>query len=229
MFNILIVEDISSTSEQIRKLIAEEIPEARTDCAGTVPEGLAFLRKNAIRPYDAIILDFRLPMAPGEHDEVDESVCYEARMLMPDALVIHITAFGDDPLIIRHLDEVHETQFGNKAIRLWKLDTDIAEQLMKQLKPELYGQRVLDHLHKLFNLRARTRSAKDKRNRFARGIRTGRSRTHELGSITREIASYWHGLNSEVKDQVTQIFSVKEKGDDVTVSIFRSSSSHLKE
>ena len=228
MFRILLVEDDSPTVNQITKLIEEEILEARVDSAMTVQDAIALLRKNSTRPYDAIILDFRLPATTGEHDEVDESVCYEARMLMPDALMVHITAFEDDPQIVHHLKEVHDTQFGNRAIRLWKLETEpetqinIATELLNRLKPELYGQRVIGMLRGLFNFQKTPATPINVRKRFTRGRRTGRSRTHDLDPVTQAIARYWPHLDKDVKKQVKEIFSVKENGKDVTVSIFRS-------
>jgi CheY-like chemotaxis protein len=229
MFRILLVEDDPPTVSQITKAIEEEIPQARVDSATTVQEAVTCLNKYATRPYDAIILDFRLPASTGEHDEVDESVCFEARTLMPDALMVHITAFEDDPQIIHHLKDVHETQFGNKAIRLWKLETkkNIANELLDRLKPELYGQRVMKLLRGLFNLQNSPAAATNLRKRFVRGRRTGRSRTHDLDIVTQAIACYWPSLAEDVKKQIRQIFSVKERGTQVIVSPFRSPFSRI--
>jgi CheY-like chemotaxis protein len=227
MFNILIVDDEPETSYQVKALINEEIPEAQVETAATVEEGRQALMgaHRADRPFDAVILDFKLPETAGENPEVDVSLCREIELLMRNALVIHITAFKEDPFIIQHLEEVHETKFGNKAIRLWKLDTKIAEQLLDKLKPELYGQHVLQQIKNLFNLEAPAKSSTKKRQRYARGFRTGRSRTHELGTVTRQIAACWDNLDEEVQGKVQEIFSVKRSGKDVTVSLFRSSPS----
>jgi len=230
MFKILIVEDDTLTVSTLKKRIIRNIPQVQVDTAQTVLAALACLQESVNDPYHAIIIDFKLPYENvGDHDEVDESVCGLAMRLMPNALIIHITAWKDDPHIVRHLEEVHEVQFGNKAIRLWKLDVDdpgtptVSDKIISALRAELYGQRVMDLLRSLFNLEGRARfSASGNRGRFVRSVRTGHSRTHEVGSVTREIAACWPHLSPDVKHQVKAIFSVREIENKVIVSLFRS-------
>jgi len=231
MYKILIVEDDTLTVSTLKKRIINNIPQVQVDTAQTVLAAHTCLQESVNDPYHAIIIDFKLPYENvGDHDEVDESVCGLAMRLMPNALIIHITAWKDDPHIVRHLEEVHEVQFGNKAIRLWKLDVDdpgtptVSDKIISTLRAELYGQRVMDQLRSLFNLegRARFSSSSGNRGRFVRSVRTGHSRTHELGSVTREIAACWPHLNQDVKHQVRMIFSVREIENKVIVSLFRS-------
>lgn len=225
MFNILIVEDDPLTTEELKTLISEEIPNARVDTAITVEDG----RHHIIRAreskshYHAIILDFKLPEKRGEHPEVDESLCHDIKDIMPEALVAHITAFQDDEVVSKHLELDHERRFGNRAIRLWKLDLDYADELMETLKPFLYGQRVKEMIKNLFTPVEWNYSYTRKRHRYLKGLGTNASMTFELADVTREIANCWHDLDEADKEHVRKIFSVKENDDEVIVSLFRSS------
>jgi response regulator RpfG family c-di-GMP phosphodiesterase len=223
MFNILIVEDDKLTSEELKTLISEEIPAARVDTAITIEEGHRHITdaRETKRPYHAVILDLKLPEKKGENPEVDDTLCYDIRATMPEALIAHITAFKDDEHVSHHLETVHEKQFGNRAIRLWKLDLDYADELMETLKPFLYSQRIQKMIKDLFNRDEHSYFSTRKRHRSPRV--TNISLTHELADVFREISTCWHDLDEGTQAQVQEIFSVKETGDDVTVSMFRSS------
>lgn len=232
MFNILIVDDDKDTADVIKMLIDVEIPDAKVETALTVEAARrAILEASRSRlTFDAFILDMKLPEVSGGHPEVDETLCRDVRKFMPKALVAHITAYlhqdGDDNLtehedVTKHLDRFHGKRFGNRAIWFWKLDQTYTEDLVNELKSFLYGQLIQEEIRRVFNLDEEAAPPTQSRKRFAHPRRGGRSLTHELGALTREISARWDALDEDVREHVKDIFMVREDGEEVIVSLFK--------
>jgi CheY-like chemotaxis protein len=227
MFNILIVEDDTDTSVELRELIREEIPEAEVMIAPTVDQGrnLIMQARRFQNPFQAIILDMKLPKTdPGGPPEFDNSLCRDIKKFMPDALVAHITAFYKNEEVSSHLETFHGKHFGNRAIWLGKLEKkSFSRQLLDELKPFLYGLRIQEEIRRVFNLDEKIGTVTQNRKRFVNPRRGGKSMTHEVGGLTREISERWKSLDEDVREQVRDIFTVREDGGEVIVSLFKAS------
>ena len=129
MFRILIVEDIRPTLDQLEKLLQEMNPATEVDGAETVDEARQMLvfRDREGETYDAAIVDFKLPMAPGENPEFDTTICDMVSERMPDALIVHITAYEDQKIVADHIRERHVADRTCQCVlRRWKLAGQIS-------------------------------------------------------------------------------------------------------
>ncbi len=143
---------------------------------------------------------------------------------MPDALVAHVTAFYEDDEVNNHLENFHGKRFGNRAIWLGKLkEESFSRKLVDELKPYLYGLRIQEEIRRVFNLNENPSPISQNRKRFVNSRRGGKSLTHELGGLTREISARWESLDEDVREQVRDIFTVKQNGSEVIVSLFKAS------
>ncbi len=216
MFRILIVEDIKHTLEQLFDLIALHFPDSQIDQAATIREALALLGTAETEgwEYDAVILDFRLPVDEGEHPDGAELLCLAIRQKMPQAFIAHITAYPNDEEVKAHMQRVHREQAGYSAIDLSKLEVIWPEKLVDQLKQFLKGQRIEAQLEALFPsaLTSRAGAGRD-RVRAAGGV------THQLAALTRDIVDFWPDLDEKTKEKVRQFFQVDETGKTIKVSL----------
>ncbi|MBI1766715.1 MAG: response regulator [Acidobacteria bacterium] len=209
MFRILIVEDIANTLAELCELLREIFPDSFIEACSTVEEGLRQISLAAARgcPFDVAILDFKLPARKGEHPEIDESLCQAIKTAMLGTLVIHITAFHQDPKVIKHIADYHS---GTKDPRV-ELIAKTAywpEALLGEMKAYLYGKLLETPLDKLFRGQSATTAAGE-----------GGSLTHELATLSRDIATYWEDLNETTKTRVQQLFHVTKDGEDIRVSL----------
>ncbi|NOT60210.1 MAG: response regulator transcription factor [Acidobacteria bacterium] len=215
-FRILIVEDIKNTLEQLFDLITMDFPDSQIDQAATVREALEWAGKAETEgwEYDAVILDFRLPLDKGEHPEGSEVLCRHIQQKMPHAFIAHITSHPNDKVVKEHMVQMHREQVGYSAIDLSKLEVIWPEKLLKKLKEFLKGQSLETRLKAVFPeaLAARAGMGRD-RVRAAGGI------THQLAGLSRDIIDFWPDLNDKTKELIRQFFVVKEDGKSVTVSL----------
>src|SRR5688572_11247599 len=124
MFRILIVEDEQGTYEQLAKRIPRKIPEARVDVAVTVSDARRQLHasRESREPYDAIVLDIKLPESQGEHPEMDETLCDGIKEMMPSSTIVaHVSAYLDDAPVKKHMKEKHDERV-DRSFRLSKMD-----------------------------------------------------------------------------------------------------------
>jgi CheY-like chemotaxis protein len=222
MFRILIVEDDEPTSSSLSWRLSRKIPEAQIDTAMTVRKAHELIEAafNGKTPYDAVILDIKLPEDTGYFPEMDESICRAVKELMPsDTIVAHISAFTDDTKVKEHIKRMHDEQI-DRSFRLSKLDPEVnfVEALESKLKSFLYGMRISEQMDGLFG--PGDAALLDSRGR-SRRTRAGdeRSVTHELAALSRDIATYWKDLDDTLKARIKRTFEVDE-GDRVIVSFF---------
>jgi CheY-like chemotaxis protein len=216
MFRILIVEDIKNTLEQLFDLIALHFPDSQIDKAATVKEALEWLAKAETEEweYDAVILDFRLPVDKGEHPEGAEVLCLTIQQKMPQAFIAHITAHPNDKDVKEHMQRIHREQAGYSAIDLSKLEVIWPEKLLDQLKQFLMGQRIEMQLEALFPsaLASRAGAGRD-RVRAAGGV------THQLAALSRDIIDFWPHLSEITKEKVKMFFHVDESDKTIKVEL----------
>jgi CheY-like chemotaxis protein len=225
MFRILVVDDDTDTSDQLKKLISAEIEGSQVDTAETVVEGQRLIAEARLakRPYQAIVLDLMLPANhPGDNPEVHEALCRDIRDIMPDALLAHITAYKGDKQVSTHLQEAHDKQPGNRNFRLWKLEGDFAEQLVGKLKPFLYGLSIGEQMKKIFDLGEPPAYSYGQRGRFPNTDVGRGSLTHEIAALSRDICAHWRDLDESTRADVREVFNVIPDGSGgVVVSLFK--------
>lgn len=220
MFRVLIVEDDEMTSQQLAEVIAERIDDVQPDVAMNVPEAqrlidAAYAGK---QPYHAVVLDLMLPADSGAGPTLNQTLCESVSQKMPMSLVAHITAYAEDPDVKRHLEVVHDRQV-DRSFRLVK-EEDYADELIKKLKPFLYGLRIEERMNKLFGpAGASLYGLRPRAMLRPRATRRERSMTHELAALTRDIAAYWKDLDPGMKLRISELFNVEEKEGGVTASL----------
>jgi len=210
MFHILIVEDILNTLEALRDLLQEEFPNALIETAPTVAEGKEKIRvamaKN--QPFNIAILDFKLPAHKGHNPEVDESLCQEIRSVMPETLVIHITAFHEDPAVARHITKYH-TGVNAPRVGLIQKNARWPEKLLGEMK----SYSIEEQMNALFGPKAIASARSLESGRIGAGL------TQTLAKLIRDIATYWNDLDDETKEKVRDRFSISDKQPPVRVSL----------
>lgn len=229
MFRILIVEDVKDTLRELKAYIEEAFAKfedgaVKIYTAGTVADGKRLIQEafSKKRPFHAVVLDFRLPAATGHNTNVDETLCLLMRELMPSTLVAHITAYGFDEVVERHLRLVHHGRLDPRAFTLYKTDEDYSGDLVRQLKAFLYGMRIEEQLVNIFG-------ADEELSFAARGrmLRNpgggGGSVTHNIAALTRDIEAHWHELDMQMQQKIKKIFRVEDQIKPVRVSLLRRS------
>lgn len=220
MDRVLIVEDDRKTSEQLKLAITEQITNVYADVATTVAAAREYIDKayEDKRPYQAVILDMMVPAESGARAMLDETLCHAISQKMPDTLVAHITAYLDtDTNVQRHLEVAHAQQV-DRSFRLAK-EWDFAIELIRRLKPFLYGLRIEGHLNRLFSGGGGSLYQMRMRDLPTRAFRRERSMTHELAALTRDISTYWDELDPGMQLRIKELFNVGEKEGIVTVSL----------
>lgn len=210
MFRILIVEDMEEDSQLLKEYVAKQLPEAHVEAAQNVQEGREMIlrARDEGRLYDAVILDFKLPESAGEQEEIDESLCIDIGGKMPDAVVVHLTAFMKDEKVQEHMKLVH-AQKVDKSAGFSKLDVTYPKQLVACLRNYLYGARVEGRLKALAPYAdepAPATNARRNRSSFAEG-----SLTHEIASLQREISTHWDDYDERLKAKIQRVFRVARR------------------
>ena|SRR5688572_14999635 len=219
MFRILVVEDDQGTFERLGKRIPKKIPEARVDIAPTVSKARQYLQevREQGEPYDAIILDIKVPESQGLPPEMDETLCDRIKETMPHSTIVaHISAWLDDEVVQQHMKKKHDEQI-DRSFRLSKMEPNWFRELEKKLVSFLYGTRIEAQMNDLFG--QDDEPSFTARNRGGR-VQSGedRSVTHKFSALSREIASHWHELDESLQARISRAFEVTHKGNKVIVS-----------
>src|SRR5437870_5149605 len=103
---ILVVEDKLPTANAVRLEFQTHFPGAEIELARTVEAALLKLDESCSTGnlYAAAVLDFRLPARTiGDVPENDFSISRQFNALSRETILVHMTAFPDDPEIKRFL------------------------------------------------------------------------------------------------------------------------------
>ncbi|MBA3241710.1 MAG: response regulator [Acidobacteria bacterium] len=217
MFRILIVEDMDVVLQMLKERVAEDLPEALVEVALNVQDARESVERacESGKLYDAVVLDFKLPESAGENAELDESLCEDVGLLMPDAVVAHLSAFMEDGKVLEHMKRAHD-QNVDRSLRFSKLDVTWPEQLVGKLRTFLYGARVESKLNKFVPRGDALASSGSKRDRLGE---IGGSLTHELASLQREIAAHWSDYDDKLKARIERNFDITLHGDRMIVTV----------
>lgn len=221
MYSFLVVEDIESTLAELQTLLSEVFPNSRVDVAETTVQALDYVEAAARskRPYHAAVVDFMLPHTAGERAEIDECICRSIRTMLPGTLIVHITAYAGDPIVLAHFRDVDLVNPGiPSAVTISKLEVDWASQLLSKLKQYLYGMQIEEQMDGLF--RADWGSTTSTRGRVGRDrvFRNG-DVTHALANLDRDIVTHWDDLDNQLQARIQSVFHVDTSGRPIRISL----------
>jgi CheY-like chemotaxis protein len=211
MLAILIVEDIPATLKLLRDYLAYEFPYALIDTAETVQEALEKIQE-ADRcgiAYKIAILDFMLPKSRDEPEpKIDTTLRSRLReSTSRDAVVFHITAYPDSPLIEQYLRQ-EEMRYpeGARPVVISKLgDESWTERLYDSIRRVVHGDRITRRLDRLFG-----------------GGPAGPEQldaTQELNSLVSDIEAHWRYLDPPLQARINRLFRLQQAGSGVTVHL----------
>lgn len=215
----------------LKKTLDQEFPEAVIDTVGSVQEARDLIDKAVARlPYDAVILDYKLPKRRGEAADLDEELWPVIRREMPECIVAHISAYANkdqergaatadstssDPFRNFH------TERGQKGFVVSKLDTRWGDELLKKLKQHLYGDWIAKRMDLMLG-----EGYGESRAGLQRGKSIGRSRargalglTHELGALCGSISRHWSYLDKALQTRIQKHFDVNTRRTPIRVSL----------
>lgn len=217
MFRFLVVEDHEPTLEGIKRLLSEEFDGSSIDTAGSVAEGSQYLATSLERgtTYDAALLDFKLPSSLGEYPEIANSLREEVRRKHPRTLVIHMTAFTQDPTVVSHLMARYKELGGPQPLLISKIDVAWPSILLAKLRTFLFSREISQQLDEIFRVDASISSPHLGKNpvHHKGGV------THRLAKLTQEIECYWKDLDREIQRRICDIFVVDTSGDNVRIGL----------
>lgn len=206
MFHFLIVEDNEDLLDELIRAFAKWFPSSRIDSAVAVEDGLRLIGEtnSTGASYDAAVLDFKLPRQKGLNDEIDETLCQEIKKTGYPTLVIHITGYGEDAKVLKHLEDFHQ---GSKLP--WALvkkgGKEMWSDLERKAKSLLHGALITQQMEALF---PQATPGEARLAAYNRPSNQGRSITMELADLFREITIHWDDLDEELKCKIRETFNV---------------------
>jgi CheY-like chemotaxis protein len=220
MFKFIIVEDDEPALRQLKSLLSEEFPDSSVHTAKTVEEGDERLQVSVRegRNYDAALLDFMLPKFQGEPAEIDHSLCEKIRSKSQGTLVIHMTAFGEDREVVKHLAEAHSEPSGPWFFLISKSTSDWPLVLLKTLRTFLYSREISEQMEHLFGYSTKTSTSSRAEALRRPAVRKG-GVTHRLAVLQQSIAEHWPDLTESLKARIHETFVVNITEDEVHVSL----------
>lgn len=218
MFRFLIVED--KLLEMLVGYLAKWFDGSNSDSAATVEDGLKLIRSASSekRPYDAAILDLKLPMRAGVHPEIDDSLCREIQAIMSSTLVIHVTGYPTDPKVLDHLEAYHGGRNDPRSVIVNKGNTNWVDNLRTKAKARLYGDLIEQQIEDLFGSRARAAHAGlNMRTHRPSSERT--SITMALSTLFGTIVAHWGDIDESQKERIRQTFHVDESKTPIQITM----------
>ena len=216
MLRFLVVEDIADTLDQFKKLLLEEFDEAEVDTARTVNEGMVRLdsARRSGEDYDVVILDFRLPRDLGDNLEIDETLCGIVSLHMPDALIVHISSYGEDPIVKKHLAN-HKPRQGY-LVSISKLNTSWPTEIVAVIRHFIHSVRIDAKMDRLFRTRRGGGGATYEGRRADAGLPC---LTLELDDVMQDIAEHWNDLDVPLLLRVEEVFDVDTSSSPPVISL----------
>jgi CheY-like chemotaxis protein len=216
--HILLVEDDLKTSDQLTKLLKEGLGEdVEIVIATTVNQATEEIQRaieNGIE-FVVAILDIKLPGDEEDNAEVDFSV---RELLMSDmghTHVIHITGHSDDPNIRKKAEEDMKAPRWGRPTILSKGEAEWATSLVRLVIATVYGNPIDAELDDLFGGGSPARPARFR----SPGSAAGRSLTHRLAALRRNIRDHWSYLDEPLKKRIQRFFKVDVSGETTRISL----------
>lgn len=211
MFYFLVVEDTKDSIIAVTKLLLAGFPQSRIDVAETVKKGLEFIEK-AIQndqPYHAAILDLKLPYDKGAELKADTSLCCTIKNTRSPTLVIHWTAFPQDPDLKDHLLKYHVEPDDPRASLISKVELDWPEKLLSKLRAYLYGTFIRKQIGSIFG------------ERFGCIVRAKGCMTQDLNALFRSIIEHWDHLDKPMRNEIEGLFQVDTQASPIRISLVK--------
>ncbi len=212
LFWILLVEDEVDVLRDLSVILGKALPRSGIHAAPSVEDArdhLEFSRRRGIR-YDLALLDFKVPLRRGMHEEVDFSLCEAVqKMRVP---IIHFSAYAQDETIQAHMESVHrdEALLNVPVIVDKNTRAEFSKKLVAIIQPyfqRTVSERIDSRLSGLFGLSGADSSE------AARAFRVptpSGSATHTLIALQNDIMELWPFLGPDVRGRVRNVFSVVE-------------------
>ncbi len=136
-FNLLIVEDEAEVARELQRQLKAALPNAQLDVAESHNDASRLIqqRANAGSSFDVAILDIKLPNELGEEPRLNAAVYRGLRSLMPNALVIHTTAYPKDPEVMEFiLNETMRSSRGPRSVFLPRTDPAWTSEILETVR-----------------------------------------------------------------------------------------------
>ena len=219
--NILVVEDVEQTLELMADYLRYEYPEAQIHTATTVDEAIARIDGAAELgiKFDVVVLDFLLPRHRGGQPELDLDWRERlAAVTSSGSVVFHISAYTNDSRIVSHLqaEPLKHPRIPNLAIS--KVDHEIwTDKLFVSISRVIHGNRIEQQMDRLFG---RTGAGTRGDAAYSFGSPSLGDPTHDLAALIRDIEAHWDVLDVNLQNRVREVFSVRQEGMTMVVSLF---------
>jgi CheY-like chemotaxis protein len=211
---ILVVDDeedvVRLVSYDLRRAFADSV----VDVAGTVAEAEVKLRVSVdeCQTYDVVILDFMLPPdAPGQNPEPDHSLGYLVRDCSIQSLIVHVTAYQDDPRFRSFL------RYKDASSDVGRLCVAKGEGWTKQLIEAIHHNVAPYRLRLQFDSLFRRQRDPSLRQGTPRGWTAGsseRRRSLEIAALCAEASRHWEFLSPALVRDIEHVLghAVDQKG-----------------
>lgn len=224
---VLLVEDDPDVVEDIQQILESKLRRSRVVTAMSVNEANSVIRRAGIEkaPFHLGLLDFRLPPSKGMQDEVDTSVCSQLRGLKVP--IIHFSAWTDDPVIKKHMQEIHpkDTLVDARVVLVKKTATaEWIERIVELINPyyeSIVSNRVSVSLRRVLGDAVGGEDVSGSAvPRIA--MEPVGSGTYAMINLRKDIVDFWTFLSKDVKTQVRNAFEVVDlDGPLKKLSLFR--------
>jgi CheY-like chemotaxis protein len=214
MMSVLIVEDDPATLDQLTKLLQEEMPGVTIHVATNVAEARILLEGTR---YDVIVLDLKLPAAPGISPEPDVSLCEQIHGEGASSLVVHVTAYPDDKLLRDHLASAHSSPAKPRTVWFSKQDVGWSMSLAERVSGYVFSRLIRERLDALLGPERREIAAVGALQSAASG--GSDCLTYDLAVLCSEVAQYWDVLDEALRARIRRILYVDLSSKPVRVGL----------
>lgn len=205
VMNILIVEDAELAAASLAYTLSKAFPKADIIIAGTVADGYAQLDETQAKKkprFDVAILDFMLPPRAGLQPEPDFSLSRTIGIFLPETIIIHVSAYGDDPEIGRFLKQ-RDTLTEDGKIFVAK-EEGWMQQVVGEILRVIHSRRIRQQFNDLFGRDYTPRLQRAHRRRHAIG-RGDRMRTLEVATLCTDAGQHWEFLGDSLKADLERV------------------------
>lgn len=214
MKKILVVEDDPKTLDQLVSLLEDMFHDADVDAVDNVTTGHALIDATDERcPYDAAILDFKVPLHSGGNACVNDQLCLLIQSKCAPTIVAHITSNLEDPVIEEHMLRCHQMRSGPRGFSISKSIADYPEQLVLKLR-----QTFLDiEMGQLLADMGRD-AASDPLYQRVGSVR-GQGVTYRFMRWAEQVVTHWDSFDTIFKDRVRLHFIVSSSENGVGINL----------
>lgn len=218
MIRVLVLEDTPTTTDQLTLCLQEALPGVIVETASTVDGALQQVREAIAcgQFYDVVILDAKVPKSEGDNEEVHPEVCLEIGRTMPNALIVHFTAFSGDRAVEDQLRVQLQQALAGRPVLIDKNDTECMSNLLRTIQRFIFGSRIEARMDDLFGSGPAG---------AGKGIRTRSPAmkvahvTQVLAALTRDISAHWTCLSEPTQTRIREVFFIEDQQQPVYVSL----------